>query len=169
MSFYAKLIKEKPYCYAQHLGPHDLDVQEFGSGRTRLEVARELGIDFTLAPRLPVEEGIEAVQNLLPQLWIDRTKCARGVEALQHYHYSWDETLRIFSKRPFHSWSSHGADALRTFATGYDELPDSYAPRPPVVTAFDPYTGKARAEAPAAAQPVAPSPWADLIAKTRGR
>jgi phage terminase large subunit len=101
-----------------------------------------MGIDFTLAPCFSVEEGIEAVRNLLPQLWIDRSKCARGVEALQDYRYTWDEHLRIFSKRPFHSWSSHGADALRMFATGYDELPDLYAPRPPVQTAFNPYTGK---------------------------
>jgi hypothetical protein len=121
MQFYAKLVREKPYCYEQHIGPHDLAVQEFGSGRTRIDVARELGIDFTLAPRLSVEEGIEAVRNLLPRLWIDRAKCQRGLEALQDYRYTWDEALRIFSRRPFHNWSSHGCDALRTFATGRQE------------------------------------------------
>jgi hypothetical protein len=117
MSFYVKLLKEKPYLYREHIGPHDLAVQEFGSGKTRLEVARELGIDFLLAPRLPVEEGVEAVRNFLPRLWMDRSKCARALEGLQDYRYTWDETLRIFSRRPFHSWSSHACDALRMFAT----------------------------------------------------
>ena len=63
-------------------------VQEFGRGLTRLETVRDLGIDFTLAPRQSVEEETDAVRNLLPQLWIDRSKCAREVEALQNYRYT---------------------------------------------------------------------------------
>jgi hypothetical protein len=121
MSFYAKLLREKPYLYEAHLGPHDLAVTEFSTGRTRVEVARDLGVDFTIAPRLALEEGIDQVRNLLPQLWIDRERCARGLEALQDYRYTWDDTLRIFSRRPFHNWSSHGCDALRTFAVGREE------------------------------------------------
>ncbi|MFI5339841.1 MAG: hypothetical protein ACHQ7N_08380 [Candidatus Methylomirabilales bacterium] len=121
LAFYARLLQGKPYTYAGHIGPHDLSVQEFGSGKTRVDVARELGIRFTLAPRLALEEGIEAVRNLLPELWIDRAHCGRGVDALQDYRFTWDEHLRIFSRKPFHNWSSHACDALRIFATGYRE------------------------------------------------
>ena len=57
----AKLLKENPYTYQQHVAPHEMAVQEFRRGLTRLETARNLGIDFTLAPRQSVEEGIDAV------------------------------------------------------------------------------------------------------------
>lgn len=133
MSFYARLLHERAdglgYNYGGHIGPHDLSVQEFGSGKTRLDTARELGIRFTLAPRLSLEDGIEATRNFLPQLWIDSVKCARPLEALQDYRYSWDENLRIFSKKPLHNWSSHACDALRTFATGFRDLPEHRGPR----------------------------------------
>jgi len=115
-------------------------VQEFGSGLTRIETARDLGIDFTLAPRQSVEVGIDAVRNLLPQLWIDRSKCARGLEALQDYRYTWDETLQIFSRRPFHNWAAHACDSLRNFATGHDDELDDYKPPPPSELHFSPFT-----------------------------
>jgi hypothetical protein len=37
---------------------------------------------------------------------------------------SWD-----WKQRPLHSWESHGADALRYFATGFDDTPSALAPR----------------------------------------
>jgi hypothetical protein len=99
-----------------------------------------LGIDFTLAPRQSVEEGIDAVRNLLPQLWIDRSKCARGAEALQDYRYTWDETLRIFSHRPFHNWAAHACDSLRYFAIGHDDELDDYKPPEPTQLYFNVFT-----------------------------
>ena len=141
MSFYAKLLKEKPYVYREHMGPYDPAVQEFGSGKTRLETARELAIDFLLAPRLSVEEGIEAVRNLLPRLWIDRSRCSRALEGLLDYRYTWDETLRIFSKRPFHAWSPRACDSLRMFATSDLDTDGDHTEPPPTETRFDPRQG----------------------------
>ena len=36
------IISTKPYKYAKHIGPHDMRVHEQMSGKTRLEVAKEL-------------------------------------------------------------------------------------------------------------------------------
>jgi phage terminase large subunit len=49
--------------------------------------------------------------------------------ALQTYRREWDEATRTFKPKPLHDWSSHGADALRTFAMGFGD--DSAATAPP--------------------------------------
>ncbi len=122
LSHYAKVLRELPYAYGQHIGPHDLAVQEFGSGQTRIEVARNLGIDFTLAPRLPVDEGVDAVRRLLPAARFDRTKCERLLQALGAYRRQWNDQTKMFSERPLHDWASHACDAMRVLATGYDDI-----------------------------------------------
>ena len=63
-----------------------------------------------------IEDGINAARMLLPRCWFDAEKCARGVSALQNYRRSWNESLRTYSDRPLHDWSSHAADALRYWA-----------------------------------------------------
>ncbi|MCI0426921.1 MAG: hypothetical protein L0Z46_02750 [Nitrospiraceae bacterium] len=135
LSHYVKVLREKGYLYGSHVAPHDISVQEFGSGQTRIEVARGLGIDFTVAPRLPVDEGIDTVRRFLPQAWFDQTRCARGLEALTSYRRQWSDELKMFSNRPAHDWASHACDALRTFCTGYQEQPLVTAPLK-VITEF---------------------------------
>ena len=38
---------------------------------------------------------------------------------MSSYHREWDDRLKMFRNAPKHDWSSHGADAGRTFAAGY--------------------------------------------------
>ena len=62
--FYADLIDSKPYKYDRHIAPHDIKVRELGAfGKSRLESALELGISFDIAPKLSIEDGIEAVRK----------------------------------------------------------------------------------------------------------
>jgi hypothetical protein len=122
---YVRLLKEKGrsqrYNYQQHIALFDLGNLEFGSGKTRIEVARELGIHFGLAPRLTLAEGLDTVKRLFPRLSINRGPCTRLLEALAAYHRVWRQDLRAFSDKPHHDWSSHAADGLRYFATGYQD------------------------------------------------
>jgi hypothetical protein len=111
-----RVVKSKPYSYARHVGPHDVEMTEYTSGVTRWETARSLGIHFDVAPRLSVAEGIDAVRMLLPRLWIDTGHGAPLVEALSGYHYEWSADLRMFSQKPVHDAHSHLCDALRYFA-----------------------------------------------------
>jgi hypothetical protein len=125
-----KQVKDKPYIYGEHFAPHDLRVREYGSGRSRRDIASELGIEFTLAPNWSIEEGIEAVQGILGHLWIDQKSADRGLECLVNYKFDYDDTLRCFKTKPLHSWASHGADALRMFAVARDNaLPDKTGAR----------------------------------------
>ncbi|MCW5730433.1 MAG: hypothetical protein KIT20_06735 [Alphaproteobacteria bacterium] len=113
LDHYARLVAGKPYSYSRHVAPHDIRVRELGTGRSRFEVAAGLGLNFEVAPRLAVEDGIQAVRALLPRCWFDRERCRAGIEALAQYRKQWNEAERSFSARPLHDWTSHAADAFR--------------------------------------------------------
>lgn len=123
---YAKVLQAKPYVYGRHIAPHDIAVRELGSGRSRQEIAEDLGIRFDVAPRLSVDDGINAVRLTLPLCWFDAEKCAQGLEALRQYRKDWDDRLKTFRDRPRHDWTSHAADAFRTgCVTAEEEKHDS--------------------------------------------
>ena len=111
---YAKVLASKPYVYGRHIAPHDIAVRELGTGQSRIEMARALGLKFETAPKLPVDDGINAVRLTLPKCWFDAKRCAAGLEALRMYRKDRDEKLNVFRDKPRHDWTSHSADAFRT-------------------------------------------------------
>ena len=127
---YAQVIKEKDYVIGTNYGPHDLDQTEFGSGKTRREVAYQMGLRFKVAPRMAIEDGIHAVKMLLPRCMIDVDNCSKLVNALRHYHRKFSDKERVYKIKPVHDWSSHAADALRTLATGLNETKLGQQARP---------------------------------------
>lgn len=118
IAHYVKVLKEKQYVYDKHLAPHDIEVRELGTGKSRRETARTLGLNFTVVPIHEVMDGIDAVRNILGRCWFDQTKCERGIEALRSYRKEYDETRKTFKNSPEHDWSSHPADAFRILAMG---------------------------------------------------
>ena len=129
---YASMLDHKEYLYGNHYGPHDLEVRELGTGKSRREMAYELGIAFRTVSRIPVEDGIHAVRMLIPRCYFDRDNCRQGLEALRHYHRAWSERNRTFRDQPVHDWSSHAADAFRTMAVGMESKRDPDRRLPPV-------------------------------------
>jgi hypothetical protein len=118
---YAKILSDRGYTYGKHWAPHDIQVREMSSGRSRLEVAASMGIRFQITPRLQhgaseVEEGIHAARMLFKRCWFDATKCKAGLEALVHYRRDYNQRLNEFKATPVHDWASHGADAFRGLA-----------------------------------------------------
>lgn len=133
ISYYAKYLSQKPYKHGVHYMPHDASVRELGTGISRKDRAEQLGIKpVEVVPNnISVEEGIDAVRAVLPVCWFDKEKCEQGLNALANYRKEWDEDRREFKARPYHDWSSHGADAFRMFAVGWDE-PIEYKPLKPL-------------------------------------
>ena len=149
---WVRLVREQPYVYdhsqlgltrdryERHYAPHDLDQTEYGYGKTRYTIASETtthedgvvipGLHFTVVPRGPLEDGIEATRKLLRRVWINERPCQQGLDALRSYEYKWDDTKQTYGKVPEHNWASHGADALRTGAVGL--LPSITPPKPEV-------------------------------------
>jgi len=134
LSHYAQVLQDKHYVFGRHFAPHDIAVRELGTGKSRLETARTLGLNFQVAPMLAIEDGIEAGRNIMSRCWFDKTKCHRGLNALKSYHKEWDEKNKVYRKHPEHDWSSHGADAFRTFAVSlkkpYQQPADSGGIKP---------------------------------------
>jgi len=124
---YAQVLTQKGYTYGTHWAPHDIQVRELGSGRSRLETAASLGIKFAVCPQLPIEDGIHAARMLFPRCWFDATRCAAGLEALQHYRRDYNLRLQEFKPTPVHDFASHGADGFRYLAVRQQPPKDAKA------------------------------------------
>ena len=115
LEHYINYLQDKKYIYGQHYAPHDIEVRELGSGQSRYETARRLGLNFSIVPNLPVMDGINAVRRRFDTLWIN-DKCSDFLNALSLYRKEWDDKRGEFKPRPFHDFTSHYADALRYWA-----------------------------------------------------
>ena len=113
LSHYANVLEEKGYNYGRHVAPHDITTRELGTGKSRLEVAYNLGIDFEVCPRLEVDHGIESVRNTLDRCWFDKNRCKYGIDCLRQYRKQFDDKMQTFKNKPLHDWTSHAADAFR--------------------------------------------------------
>jgi hypothetical protein len=121
LDHYVKWIKDNDYSKAEHILPHDVRVRELGTGKSRLEMLEESGLEVKIAPRMGLDDGIQAVRRLLPRCWFNVPKVQTGLNCLRNYRRDYDEKRKIFYERPLHDWSSHGSDSFRYLALGLDE------------------------------------------------
>lgn len=119
LAHYAMKLQEKKYLYSRHYAPHDINVRELGTGKSRLEVAKSLGIKFEPNAPLDIDDGINAARSIFSRCWFDADKCSRGINCLKNYRKEWDDKNKVFRSHPKHDWASHGADAFRRFALGF--------------------------------------------------
>jgi len=110
---YIDTLNAKGYNYGAHIAPHDIVVREFSTGKSRKDLAYSLGIDFQVAPKLKVMDGIETTRTTLNKCWFDEEKTKIGLEALLQYRSSYNDKKKIWSQKPVHDWTSHASDAFR--------------------------------------------------------
>lgn len=128
LDHYVAMLKQKPYNYGTHWLPHDAEVRELGTGQTRVETLASMGIRCRIAPKVKVEDGINAARLLLPRCWFDRRRCGTGIESLKQYRQEYDEKRKGFTGRPLHDFASHGADAFRYLAVSMREAGTRHKP-----------------------------------------
>ena len=121
LDHYVKWIRDNDYEKAEHILPHDVRVRELGTGKSRMEMLEEAGLQIKIAPRMSLDDGIQAVRRLLPRCWFNVPKVQNGLNCLRNYRRDYDEKRKIFYERPLHDWSSHGSDSFRYLALGLDE------------------------------------------------
>ena len=137
LDHYAQIIRNRGYEVTKHILPHDVKVRELGNyGKTRLESLSELGIIGEIAPKLSIEDGIEAVRQSLPNCWFDKNKCQKAIEYLKAYQKKWDEHNQCFRNKPLHSYASHCADAFRTGIVGQGANTSNWKKQIPVNTNY---------------------------------
>lgn len=124
LEHYAAVLQNKEYTYGKHIAPHDIAVREWGSGMTRIEKARQLGIKFITAPDVGIADGIEAVRSMLAKTWIDERACATLINALENYRQEWDIKKKVYKANPLHNWASHACDAVRMMAVSLPKTKD---------------------------------------------
>ena len=107
--------------FGDHWAPHDIAVRELTTGKSRLETAKKMGINFKTTPSIPIEDGINAVRMIMPRCWFNKSLTADGIKALRGYRREFDEVRGVFKTRPLHNWASHYADAFRYFAVSYKD------------------------------------------------
>jgi hypothetical protein len=137
LDHYADILTKKDYNYGDHLAPHDIEVRELGSGKSRLETAFSLGIRFKVIPKMKVADGINAARMMLPRCYFDRDKTAEGLDMLRQYRQEWDDKKRSFRDAPRHDFTSHAADAFRYLAVGLENRTKMV--RPPQAVADNAY------------------------------
>jgi hypothetical protein len=116
LPYYIDVLNRKGYRYGAHIAPHDIVVREFSTGKSRRDLAFDLGIDFQVAPKLKVMDGIDATRTYLNKCWFDADRTKKGLEALLQYRSNYDDKKKIWSQKPVHDWTSHASDAFRYLA-----------------------------------------------------
>lgn len=130
LEWYVRWLQDNDYARWEQFLPHDVEVRELGTGRSRKEVLMEAGLNITVAPRLSVADGIQAVRRLLPRCWFD-PKTKPGLDALRNYRREHDEKRNVFYEKPLHDWASHYSDSFRYLAISLDEGTDSWSSKLP--------------------------------------
>ena len=122
LDHYIQWLDENKYRDYNHILPHDVMVRELGTGKSRYEMLTDAGLDITVAKKMSVEDGIQAVRARLPNTWFKKTKSVdKGLECLRNYRRIYNEKLSVYQEKPLHDWSSHAADAFRYLMVGLDD------------------------------------------------
>lgn len=128
LEHYINVINSKDYSYGKHIAPHDIAVNEWGSGMTRIEKAKQLGIKFTVAENVTIMDGIESVRSAFSKIWIDEIKCAPLLKALENYRQEYDTKKKVYKSQPLHNFASHFADAMRYLCVSLPKTRDGLTP-----------------------------------------
>lgn len=115
-------VLNKSYNFGKHFGPHDLESTDVGTGKTRIEMARTLGLAFVLVPEYSVEDGINAVSDWLDRLDVNQSTCREWLKSMKAYEREWDEKRGMYKDDPLHNWASHDADMSRYAALSEQKM-----------------------------------------------
>ena len=88
----------------------DLFIEKYNASRVQL-----------IPNKISVNDGIQAVRQILPRCFFDENRCDLGLKALENYQKDWDDVKKVFRKKARHDWASHAADAFRYLAISQSE------------------------------------------------
>lgn len=127
-------MKERGFHYAAHYAPADIsnNAQRVTTGKTVLEIGREMGLNFTpLQRERRVQEGIERTRRFLKTASFTK-ECLFGVDLLEQYHERLNKRMStsdnlVFTGQPEKDGTDHCADAMRYASLAFGSLPDVFS------------------------------------------
>lgn len=131
MPWYVKELVYRGYQYRDIYLPHDGAHKTWQTGKTNkamLEAALEQAglkhVNVIVCQKLPVLDGINATRKKFAKAYFNECDAITGnngaLEKLGLYHKKWDARRMVFLKQPVHDWTSHCADAFRTWGIADD-------------------------------------------------
>ena len=123
MDFYVRVIQKRGYLIGTVYLPHDaVDKSVVTTITAAAEIKRLMpGIKVRIVPRVPqLDMGINTARTKIAESYFHEINCAEGIECLDNYRKKWNETIGNWSEEPVHDKFSHGADAYRQFAQGWE-------------------------------------------------
>lgn len=129
LDFYVRVLKETGYVFDEHWGPHDFANTDWTTGKTRVEMAANLGIHVEIVPKISVEDGIDAARAMLRVCRFNETKTGRLLDGLAAYRREWDDSNQRFRDKPLHDWASDISDSFRYMSIAWKEYDRSSGPQ----------------------------------------
>lgn len=130
IKYYCDWIKEQPWFsnLVRVILPHDAEVRELTSGKTRTQVFEEelatdkdgnpTNITIDVLPKTEsVNEDIEKVRQVIKHLWI-HPSCEYIKYCILNYKKEWDDRKEVWRNKPDHNEASNGAAAIRYMVLG---------------------------------------------------
>lgn len=113
---------DKGVVYGTHYLPHDADKHSEQTGKSAVQVLREIwpGQRFVVVPRTPSKSiAINQARAAFAASYFDEEECADLIAALDCYRWTWSEVQQVFTDTPHHGPESNYADAYQQFGQGY--------------------------------------------------
>jgi hypothetical protein len=103
-------INTRGYKYGTHYLPHDANHHEYTIGGTKLDRAREFGLNAVALKIASIASGIDKVREIFHRCYFDEAKCGLGITHLNMYSKRYNKSLGMFTSEPEHDEHSHCAD-----------------------------------------------------------
>jgi len=122
---YAQVLQQKGYFYGRHVAPHDIMVREMGGSEeraiSRLDKARDVGVDFEILPKCSFETSVENARAVTRRVYFNSEKCGTLLTHLEQWGRVFNQTAQAYSDSERHDIHSHAGAAYRYMATAVTE------------------------------------------------
>ena len=112
--------RDRGFVMGDHYMPWDAGLRDKKDLKSYADAAEELGLrPVRIVHTKDLLVGIQETRSMLATSAFDETGCELGLRRLGAYRKDWNERTQAYMDRPLHDESSHGADAIRMCAQGY--------------------------------------------------
>ena len=129
LEHYVKVLERKGYRYGGHMLPHDVEVREVGTGKTRKQTLWDLGLrnikvqkNHRSSEGSNFKDGIDQVRMVFSKIYMDKTRCDGKdslLESLKNYQQAINHKTGEPTGTHLKNGKQHYADALRVLCTTF--------------------------------------------------